>query len=457
MKKGILLICLVWTFKLFSQETAAEYIIPSVRSEKDLIKIAGKSLVGDICNQSPGYGGLKYQVISRVDADGSVNYKIVYFNQDITYYEDRAYYVKFSGINAALTGYSQFESRSGFVFSRYITNEKYQALSGSNYIKVPSESYQTMEWTFVNPKSGSTVKANSYYKNMTFSGQDRRILIVEFNENGKIKKEYFLKHFGLIAMQNELGDIYVVDFKNFNLYNKTFLDGKSEKDLRVFAWTIVDRMRAIEVPDSFYLVTHPNRKMMFEKLDSLNGLLEQMILKQPSMIGVYRYFISIYTKSAIEKLFDNSQKMEKLSYNLSYLMEILGTYYIARPYPESTPKAGLDTYFKGINESYYNQFWKTQYSMFRCINASNDYIKSYKQFLMEPFVNIVLKGESNMSNEDKCVLYSYVSNYYLLKGDETSRYHYMVRSVENYRYLSQTEKDMNIEYMRNVMKSFETL
>jgi hypothetical protein len=457
MKNPLLLALLLIAGHVSAQENAFDYIVPSVRSEKELFKITGNALNGDICNQSSSYGSMKYQITSRYEQDGSVSYKIIYFGLDITYYEDRAYYVKFSGVNAQLSGYSQYELRSGIFFSQYVKNENFQALSGSNFIKVPSESYQTQSWTFTNPKSNQTVNATSYYKNMLFAGQDRRILIVEYNENGKISKEYFLKHFGLVARQNEAGEIYVVGFKDFNLYSKSFIDSKSDKELREFAWDIIDRMRAIDVPDSFYLYTNSNQKKMIEKLDSLNGLLEQMMLKNPSMNNVNKYLLIVYTKSALDKLFDNAQKMDKISYCLPTLMRLLNAYFLARPYPESIPRSGLDTYFSGLNESYYTQYWKADYSMFRCINANADFTKNYKSYLMEPFVYGVLKGEGNMKNDDKCVLFSYVSNYYMFKEDDVNRYHYMVISVENYKYLEQKEKDMNIDYMRNVMKNFETL
>lgn len=457
MKHPLLIVLLLLAHHAFAQESALDYIVPSVRSEKTLYKINGNSLTGDITKLEHKNGMIRYAVNSSVKEDGSVSYKIIYFDEPYGDIEDHAFFVKFSGNNAALDAYSEYVQNDDNIFEIFVTNENYYPSTGYNFIKVPVESYQTLEWSFVNPATFKTVEATSYYKNMTFAGQDRRLLVIEYKENDKVSKEYFVKNFGLVARQLNNGDIYVVDFSNFNLYDQSFINSKSEEDLRIMAWDIIERMIKVKNDDSFYMYGNPNKEEMMIKYDSVNALYENMILKNPGMLNAYRYIMCVYNKYVCDMVFTSSEKNDMISYNYYDLMEMINNYYLYRPYPEYISKYGLSTYVTGVEENYYQQFWKMQYEVIKSIRSCDDFETDYKLYLMKPYVDAVIRGSSTIDNSDQCILYSYVSSYYYLKGDNVLRYHYMAKFLEKYTYLSQADKDLNIEFMRNVMKSLQTL
>lgn len=439
-----------------AQELASDYIVPSVRSNKKFYKTVDYTLKGDLAEQSLSTVSKNFSVNTVSNSDGSVGYKLISFNS-YDYLEEFGHFVKFSGNSASLYGFSEYETELDYLYLDIIVNEKYKELTPSVYYKIPNESYQTLDWTFVNPKSNVNVSASSYYKNMTVAGNERRILVIEFNENGKIKKEYYLKHFGLIAFTEPGGSNYVVDFKNFNLYSKSFIDSKSESELRGLAWNLIERLRKVESTDSFLKYNNFDRKQMYQKLDSLDGLMENMCLKTPSMMNVYKYMMSAYTKSALSKLFDKAEEKNAIYDQYFSLMELLNNYYLYRPTTEYIPKGSLNTYVSKVDQNYYENYWKVDYAYFKTVYANSDFDKSYRAFLMKPRVDNILLNETKLDNVNKCILYSYIAVYYDIMNDNSKRYHYLVVSVENYKYLSQKEKDLNIDYMRNVMVNLSTL
>lgn len=459
MKRLLLFLSLLNGLNLSAQESAADYLVPTVKSEIKLLKITSSSLYGDLTKQSIGYSSMYSSMHPRYNEDGSVTYKIICFDDLYGDLEDHAYFVKMNGTNAALTGYSDYvtDYDDYFFDVEFVVNEKYTELSGSNYIKVPGESYQTQEWTFVNTKTNMDVKGYSYYKNMTFNGADRRILVVEFTENGKTTKDYYAKNFGLVAKQKANGDIYVVDFKNFNLYEKSFIDSKTEPELRTMAWGIIKRMKALENGDSFYKYTNTNRQAVYVKLDSLSGLFEHLFIKTPSMAYVYKYMIGVYLKDLTTFYYENMEKANAAKFNYSVITSLLNDYYLQRPHPEHFSKSGLSSYVTAVDENFYLQYWKTDYVLLKSIVHNSDFEKSYKVYLMKPFVDAILRYESTIGNVDKCILNSYLAIYYDYQDMQDKRYHHLVISVENYRYLTQADKDLNIEYMRTVMKTLSEL
>jgi hypothetical protein len=129
-------------------------------------------------------------------------------------------------------------------------NETYKDVESQTFYRVPTESYQTLEWTFTDPHTSKPVQAMSSYKTMNVYGYDRKILIIEFKSDGKTRKEYYMKHYGLIAVQNVIYELYINDFKLYKLYPKSHIDSKSEKDLRNQFWSINKRFTKIKLNDS---------------------------------------------------------------------------------------------------------------------------------------------------------------------------------------------------------------
>ena len=440
------------SFNIYSQENAFDYMVPICSSERNFYNIEGSALKGELTELELGFSSFKRTYESHYNQDGSVSYKFIHHSEGLFSDEDYAYFLKFSANTASLVGHSKYLITDEYSFLQFVNDESYKDISSTVFCKVPVESYQTVDWTYTNPETGKTVEASSYFRTMTILGSDKRILVLETKEDNKIVKSYYLKNFGLIALERN-GEIYLTDFDFLLMYDRASLDSKSEKEVRKFAWGIIDRFYKIETTDSFMRYGDNDKNAMLKKLDSLQGIYEYMTMKYPEMNQVYRYIMSSYIKSAAEKMFNVLYKNKTLTYNYYQVLPLFNTYYLLRPYPESIQKNGLSEYVSKTEEQFYKTFWRVDYMYLTTLNSDKSKSESYLAYLEKPRVDCINNNEANIDNVNKCILYSMVAVYHNYKKDPANQYLYYVKSVENYKFLSQIDKDLNIDYMRNVMKT----
>jgi hypothetical protein len=456
MKILTLILAIGVSLPVFSQENASDYMLPVCNAERHFYKVEKNTLKGELTELDLSSSGFTRTTVSNYRQDGSVGYKFIHHTEGLFSDEDYAYFLSFSGNTASLFGHSKYLIDGEYQFLQTVYNEAYTDITPVTFCKIPNESYQSVDWTYTNPETKKQVSASSYYKNLTIGGKEKRILIIETIENYKTVKSYYMKYFGLIAVERS-GEVYLTDFDYYLIYNTSFIDNTPEKDLRKLGWDIMGRLFAINTSDSFMRFGDKDRKSMMLKLDSLQGLYEHMYIKFPEMQNVYRYIMAGYIKTAIEKMF-NVQNENKTLYMYSYeLMPLYNTYYLLRPYPEFISKYNLSTYVSKVDELYYKNFWQMDYMYLSTLNADKAKDQSYLAYLMKPRIDCINNNENNIDNINKCLLYSIVAIYHKYRNEPASQYLYYVKSVENYKFLSQADKDINIDYMRNVMRTLSTL
>lgn len=451
---SILTICLA--FPVLAQENAFDYMVPICNAERHFYKVENNSLKGELTELDLSSSGFTRTFVSQYKQDGTVGYKFIHHTEGLFTDEDYAYFISFSSNTATMYGHSKYLLDGEYTFLQFVNNEQYKDVTSTIYCKVPNESYQTVDWTYTNPETGKSVNASSYYKNMTIYGAEKRILVVENVEGGKTTKSYYMKNFGLIGVERS-GEVYLTDFDFLLIYDRTFLESKSESDLRTYAWGIINRLYKIETTDSFMRYGDHDRSVMYNKLDSLQGIFEYMTMKYPDMNNVHRYIMSSYVKSAVEKMFNVLYENETLNYYSYELMPYFNSFYLLRPYPDYISKYNLNTYVSKVDELFYKSFWRVDYMYLHTLNSDKAKLKSYIAYLEKPRIDCIVNNESNIDNINKCILYSLVAVHHSFKNEPTSQYLYYVKSVENYKFLSQADKDNNIEYMRTVMRTLSTL
>lgn len=456
MKILTLILAIGMSFPVFSQENAFDYMVPICNSERQFYKVENNSLKGELTELDLSSSGFTRTVVSQYRQDGTVGYKFIHHTEGLFSDEDYAYFVSFSSNTASMYGHSKFLLGGEYTFLQYVNNEQYKDLNSTVFCKVPNESYQSVDWTYTNPETGKTVSASSYYKTMTVFGSEKRILVVENIENSKTTKSYYMKNFGLIAVER-YGEIFLTDFDFLLMYDKAFLESKSEKDLRTYAWGIIDRLYYIQTSDSFMRYGDRDKNAMLYKLDSLQGIFEYMTMKYPEMNNVHRFIMTSYIKSALEKMFNVLYKNETLNFYGYELMPYFNTFYLLRPYPDYTSKYNLSTYVSKVDELFYKNFWRVDYMYMYTLNSDKAKLESYVAYLEKPRIDCIVNNESNIDNINKCILYSIAAVYHKNRNEPASQYLYYVKSVENYKFLTQADKDANIEYMRTVMKTLSTL
>lgn len=452
MKILTLIFAISVTHSIYAQENAKDYLVPVCSADRNFYKVESNNLNGDLTELDLSGIGFTRTYAALYKQDGTVSYKFIHHTEGLFTDEDYAYFINFSSNTASIIGHSKYQIEGEYSFLQYPNNEIYKDISATTFCKVPLESYQTVEWNYTNPETGKNIQASSYYKTLKLLGTDKRILVIENKEDNKIVKSYYMKYYGLIAVERN-SEIYLTDFNHILQYDKSFLQNSTESKLREFAWGIIGRLYDIETTDSFMRYGDYNKSNMFKKLDSLQGVFEYMTMQYPEMDQVYRYIMSSYIKGGIEKMFYVMQKNKSLSLYAYEVMPLFNTYYLMRPYPESVNKSSLTSYVTRTEEFFYPSFWRTDYMYLTLLNADQSKLKTYIAYLEKPRVDCINNYSSNIDNINKCILYSLVAVYHSFKNESASQFLYYVKSVENYKFLSQAEKDLNIDYMRNVMRT----
>ncbi|MDI1235700.1 MAG: hypothetical protein PSX81_15595 [bacterium] len=457
MKRLIILIYISSFVSLFAQESAVNFIIPKVNHTKKLYASEVKAMTDDIVSIAVNNfknKEVKYQ--PRIETDGTITYKVIYYKsggQGII--EDYAYFINFSGNKAILKGYSKYTIEKG-VFLEKVINEEYTALSASQtYYQVPSESYQTTEWTYNDPISGKSIKASGYYKTMVFNGKDERILIIEHTENGaytsKVKKEYFLKNFGLIAMQSNQNEmIYLTNLAPFKLYSNTFLESLSEENSRILGWNMIKSIRnEIDLDDLF---EESSEDTKINTMDSLVGLYEHLMIKYPAKENVYRYILSLIYSNWVDYHYDglNSAELKNITTHKN-IMENIDNYFFMRLTPDYISKSDLKGFVTNIDESFYEMYYYNLFIKFSAL-YNFGYSCNYFDYLTSNEVASIEKDESNISSKNLFFLHSYLAIYYACAKDNRKAYYNYVLTLENYKSITSADKDLNIEYMKKLMK-----
>ncbi len=456
MKFLITTLSLFLVLDVFSQENAFDYMVPITQSNRYYNQANSSYINGDITTMETSYLGVSKSVNSVYKSDGTVGYKFIAYEDDyLSPDEDYAYFLNFNGSTASLYGHSKYVKKDGFI-STYVVNETYTDYTPFTFLKVPAESYQTTDWTYKNPETGMEVSATASYKTITFGGTDRKALLVERKENGSTKREYYVKYFGLVAFDFK-GYLYIASFRDYNLFSNSFIDAKTETERRSYAWSIIRGITKLTTSDSFMLYGNKDRKITMARLDSLQGLFQHMVMKNPEMINAYRYIMCVYLQSTFDKMYYSMRVNNTFNYYYQDVIDWFNTYYLIRPYPDFISKSNLSSYVTNVNDNFYYQYWETELMYLKIIISESDFEDSYIKFLYAPRIYCIDKNSSTLSNKDKCLLNSYVAIYYSLSGDVANQYKYLVTSMENYKDLSSADKDINIEYMRTVMKNLSTL
>ena len=458
MVKNTIWICLIlWANGLSAQEYAADYIIPAVNHQLDFYETSAGNLDTDLSEVRIGYlPVIRRDYQAELKSDGKVDYKVIHFGKGLFATEEYAEFLRFNGNSAEISGHSIYELESVGIFND-VRNERHTPVGGQTMYKVPNESYQSQNWQFTDPSSGKQIKASSYYKQARIGGYEKKVLVVEFSSDVRIWKEYYLKHFGLVAIQEGDKNLLVCDLSRFNLFTKAFLDAKTEAQARTFGWDLIDRLRKVTVNDSFFRLDSDQPKKLNASYDSICGLYQHLMMRNTNMHNAYRYLLCVVNYSVSSRIFLQADKSGKLKTEYERVIRPMHNYYLLRPYPEAISKTDLSSYASKIEENYYPNYWKMDYYFFKTVAANTDFDRTYRAFLMRPRVESILRSESNIDNSNKCILYAYVSDHYNYLNDEKNEYKFLVFSFEHYKYLSQADKDLNIEYMRNVMKDLSVL
>lgn len=455
MKNSVFIVILLLSFSLKAQERAVDYFVPPSVSDRYFYLSTSSSLSGDLADLPLGYTSRKYSYAPHYNEDGSVGFKFIHHDEDIFMVENHAYFVKFNGNSAQLYGYSDYlVDDDGFLIDVY--NESYKAIENTVIWKVPNESYQTVDQTFYDNYSKTNITVTTSYKTFKVADYEKRLLQVEYNKNGSVRKEYYLKYYGLIAFQDYSGSIYVADMNPLIVFSKSQMDAMDESAQRNKAWKIYESVRDYVIPDSFFNYSSSVSKWYFNKLDTLSNLYSHMMIRNPDKIDAYRYLLSVKMQNLVAKVYDAGNKLDKTTHKSNVVM-YTNDYLMLRPAPEYVPKAGLSTYITNVDQNYFELYWKMVTIHMKYIINDNTFDKDYKSYLIKPFILQTINAESNMDNVNKCILNSYVATYYNYIGNESKRYLYITKSVENYQFLSTADKDKNIDYMRTAMKNLSTL
>lgn len=455
MKKLITILFLFQIILTNAQEIAVNYIIPKVNSVKGLYPSEVKEINEDFTsidvNVFKGHE-IKYEPI--IETDGSITYKLIYYKSGLLYpIEDYAYFINFTGNKAVLKGYSKYNIKTDFLFDA-VEGETFTALSTpTTYYQVPSESYQTTEWTYSDPISGKTIKAKGYYKTMAFHDNNERIFVVEHVESGtfsnKIKKEYFLKNFGLIATQYKQDEIvYITDLVPFKLYSNTYMESLTEEKARTLGWDMIRKIRSdMDFSERF----EEDELLSPLTMDSLVGLYEHMMIKYPVKENLHRYILSlIYTDWAEYYYYKAKKEDFKLSSTHRNIMENLNHFYLMRLTPDYIPTSDLRGYVTGIDDGYYYDYWHNMFLKFSTV-FKNGITPEYYVYLLKNDVSSIEKNESTIKGSNLFLLHSYMATYYVDAKDNKNAYYNYVLTLENYKSLNDKDKDVNIEYMKVLM------
>ena len=439
-----------------AQENAADYFIPQVQYQKSLYLSEDNLFEGDITELPCDLEAIDLEYFAEYQKDGSLQYKIVHFNAGLFPTEDHAYFLKFVGNSAQMLGYSDYKLKNNLFFDD-VVNEDFQITEIQTYYKVPSESYQTQSWSYVDPFNRNTIQGSSYFKTMKIGAYDRKVLVVELKNGDKTKKEFYLKYYGMIALQQENGDYYINDFSQFNLFSKSYLDELGESKSRSLAWDLIANVRNTHIGDSFFNLNGKEMNKLRKSQDSLFGLFEHMFLRNPELSNPYKYILCVGLYSTATRIFDEAELQKKTASNYETVRNELNKYHFIRPYAEAISKYNLSTYVTRVDEFYYVEFWKIDYCFLKLLPLNSKFEKRYITQLTAPVIYYILNSDANIDNVNKCILYAYVADYYRLLNDEGNEYLYLVKSVENYKYLPVEDKDLNIEYMRAVMGDLATI
>ncbi len=458
MKKLLGLAILCQFLVINAQENAINFIIPKVNAVKTLYSSGTKSLTGDIADLSkPDYSTQQIEYQPQLEADGSITYKIIFYKANgVGMLQDYAYFVNFSGNKASFKGYSKYVLKTQ-LFSDDIANEEYTALNNEQqYYIVPSESYQTTEWTYVDPATKLEMNAKGYYKTMTVNGVDERIFVVEHSKKSgysdKARIEYFMKNYGIIATQANQGEIvYITDLKPYKLYSKSYIDNLSEADAMNKGWDIIDNIRNImDQTDSF---PEQEEKLAKHSMDSLVGLFEHLMRKNIEKEKIYRYVLSLIYDDWTDEYYYTAKRAKRLkySYENKRVLRSLNNYFFLRLYPGYVPKAELKGIVTKVDENFYKMYWTNLFIYFNTV-AEYAVKQTYYVYLFKDKVELVERSESTIDGKNLFLLHSYLASYYGYKGDPAKAYFNYVLTLENYKSLTNEEKDLNMEYMKILMK-----
>ncbi len=456
MKKLITILFLIHQISINAQEIAVNYIIPKVNSIKGLYPSEVKEINEDFTNIDVNiFKGheVKYEPI--IESDGTITYKLIYYRAgQLSTIEDYAYFINFNGNKAILKGYSKYNIKNDFLFDE-VEGETYTALTTpTTYYQVPSESYQTTEWTYSDPISGKTIKAKGSYKTMAFNGNNERIFVVEHIESGtfsnKIKTEYFLKNFGLIATQYKQNEIvYITDLVPFKLYSNTYMETLTEEKARLLGWDMIDKIRG---DMDFSRKFEEDELLSPLTMDSLTGLYEHMMIKYPEKRNLHRYILSlIYTNWAEYYYYKAKKEKFTLSSTHRNIIENLNNFYLMRLSPDDIPISDLRGYVTRIDEGYYANYWHNLFLKFSSI-FKNGITQDYYVYLFKNDVVAVEKNESTINGTNLFLLHSYMATYYVNAKDNPKAYFNYVLTLENYKALTNADKDLNIDYMKSLMR-----
>lgn len=441
---------------LCAQENAISYILPKVNNQKILKSTSNTWLSGDLAEISKGYSSLRYDYNTLVESDGSILYKYIKVNDDLFgSTPETAIFLSFSGNTVTMKGSSKYVVENDFLFD-YVSGETYSTQNQTYYL-VPAESYQTMEWSYNDPFTFKQVNAKSFYKTFTVHGKDERLLLVEHSSDGNVRKEYFMKNYGLVAVQENASKSFYVDpFKGFVLYSRSYIDNLSESDARKEGWIIIKNLRKMYA-DSNIHKSYITRQNVAKSIDSLTGLYEHLMIKYPHMEHPYRYILSLaFYNRASENFYEANDEKNTSGYTES-IMEALQSYYFIRPSPDYISRYDLSKYVTGVDENYYLSYFESYFWFFKTINGNDDYTDDYIVYLYKDKVALVDKNDGNIKGISKFTIHSYIANYYKYKKEPDKTYYHLVITLENYKGLSEADKDLNIEYMQYLMKTMSEL
>lgn len=456
MKKLIILIFLSGYVSLLAQESAINFIIPKVSSSKKLYATDEKSITEDFSKINTNFLNLRqvdYQPI--IENNGSITYKVIYYKTvGLATIKDYAYFISFAGNKAILKGFSKYIIEKG-LYDDKIVGENYTQLSNSqSYYIVPSESYQNTEWVYTDPNSGKSINAKGSYKTMNLNGKEERIFIVEHTEKGIytsiVKTEYFLKNFGLIGSQiSQNESFYIADLIPFNLFSDTYFSSLTEDKLRSNGWGMIRSLRKKMKLDDELSKDDLSKSIT---MDSLVGLYQHMMMRYPAKENLYRYILSLVYNDWANYYYFGASKDELKTFPVySDIMENLNSYYLMRLTPDYIPKSDIKGFVTNIDEDYYEMYWYNQFVQFSAVH-NYGVRKDYFVYLFTDVVGNIERNETTIDSKNLFFLHSFMATYYVYAKDNRKAYYNYVLTLENYKALSNANKDINIEYMKSLMK-----
>ena len=442
--------------QLKSQEAAINYIVPKVKSIHYFSTASESEISTDVTSLSLGSKSFKMEYNTLMNTDNSVKYKIIHFTSSMDK-KNNAYFVQFNGYKVNLVGYSKYNYSYG-LFTTNSLNESYTEKTDVVYYQIPAESYQTSEWTYTDPATGSEVKAKSYYKTYKVNNTDERLLVVEkkSNEYGtpKTKVEYFMKNYGLIAFKNDIySNLQIVDLSTYLMFSKDMINNKTEKQLIDVGWGIYNRAIKLleDKNDRFYFNSEKNN-LVIKYYDSLAGLYENIIRKTPASENIYKYIYSVYLRSKAVEVNNivNVDKTKKESLLIEKL-NLANNFYLVRPTLNSLPNYRLNEFLKDPDKNYNENFIHTMFLYYNSVSGISIHENSYKAYLFKDKVEFLEKNESLIANETKFVIFSNMASYFNYSNDNAKAYLYYVKTLESYKLLNEDNKNLNIDYMKFLM------